>query len=96
MLNLHCPPTPSLLCHGSVHAVGAGIVRQVKLLDRGQDICHKQAAAWLQDNDIPYEKGLNIAGKRHVDPDAFRVNGETFMNSTAGGMASMFWWVSLL
>ncbi len=32
--------------HGTAHAVGAGIAGQVNPLDGGQDVCHKQAAAW--------------------------------------------------
>jgi hypothetical protein len=40
--------------------------------------------------------GFNFVDKGRVDPHAFRVDGETFMNSTAGGMMSMFWWVSFL
>ncbi len=73
--------------HVSARAVGAGVAGRVKPLDGGQDVCHEWTAAWLQDNGNPHKKGFGIVGKGCVDLHTFRVDGETFMNSTAGG-----WW----
>ena len=77
--------------HGTACAVSAGIAGQVNPLDGGQDVCHKQAAAWLQDDSNPHEKGFNVAGEGGVDPHIFRVDGEVFMTSTVEGMMSVFW-----
>jgi hypothetical protein len=71
-----------------VHTVGAGVTGQVELLDRRQDVHHKQAAAWLQDNGNPHEKGFDVTGERNVNPHAFRVDKELFTNSIARGMMS--------
>jgi hypothetical protein len=87
LLNLHCLFIPSLLlCHRSIRTVGAGVTRRVELMDGGQDVHHKQAAAWLQDNSNPHEKGFDVTGKRRINPHAFRVDKELFTNSIAWGM----------
>jgi hypothetical protein len=65
-------------------------------LDGVRDVCNEQAAAWSQDDGNRHEEGFDVVGKGSINPHAFRVEGETFMNSTAGGMMSVLWWVSLL